>query len=527
MTKSQETAADVVALLRARNPLLWIVTREEARVEQYLAEAATAARYVLRTWDVAQGIVRADGSPDAAFPDSNDPVAALSAVRTLAFGEGATDRCLWALRDYPVWIGGTPGASTLRNLRNLVRELPTADLDRAQAVVILSPSSDVPPELANHATLIEWPLPDRAEIAGILDAAIAALPPELQGGAAPNGKREAAVDAAVGLSEEEARACYNRSLVQLKRIDPAIVAKEKRRVIARERVLEWYDPIPGGLDAVGGLENLKAWLVGRAAAFSPKARAYGLPTPKGTLIVGIPGTGKTLTAKAVATAWGCPLIRMDLGALKDKFVGGSEANIRKAFNVIDAVGRCVVWLDEIEKSLQGATSGSSDGGTSADQLGAILSWMQERRGDAFVIATANDVSALPPELLRKGRFDEVWYVDLPTAKERAAILTAALRSLGRSGDGAMFPQVVAATEGFTGSEIAALVPEAMFAAFSDGEREITKEDLLLAATSVVPLIKTAPEKIAKLREWAKSRARPASTPEAKSGEPRLRALDIA
>ncbi len=537
-TKSQEIAADVSALLRARNPLLWIVAREEARVEGYLAQAATATRYVPRVWDVAAGIAYADGTPDAAFPDSNGPDAAFAAIRTKAFGEGESQRGLWILRDLPVWLNGPQAARTLRELRNLVRALPTAELDRAQAVVILSPSSDVPPELANHATVIEWPLPDRAEIAGVLDAAIAALPEPLRADAAPNGKREAAIDAAVGLSEEEARACYNRSLVQLKKIDPVIVSKEKRRVIAREKVLEWYDPIPEGLDAVGGLENLKEWLKGRSAAFSPKARAYGLQAPKGTLIVGIPGTGKSLVAKTVSTAWQCPLIRMDLGALKDKFVGGSEANIRKAFSVIDAVGRCVVWLDEIEKSLQGATTGSSDGGASADQLGAILNWMQERRGGAFVIATANDVTSLPPELLRKGRFDEVWSVDLPTTTERASILLAALRANGRTaekvfasssvgGAEADVMAVAKACDGFTGSEIASIVPEAMFAAFSDGEREITKDDLLRVAGDLVPLSKTAPDKIAKLREWAKGKARPASPPEAKTNEPRVRALDIA
>lgn len=527
MTKSQETAADVVALLRARQPLLWIVSREEARVEQYLAEAATAARYTLRTWDIAAGVAKADGTPDEAFPDSTDPVAAVTAVRSVAFGDGAPERCLWVLRDYPVWLGGgASGASTLRNLRNIVRALPTAGLDRAQAIVILSPSGDVPAELTNNATMIEWALPDREEIAGILDATIEALPADLRAAAAPNGKRDVAIEAAVGLSEEEARACYSRSLIQLKRIDHAIVSKEKRRVISRERVLEFHDPLPGGLDEVGGLENLKAWLLARASAFTPKAKAYGLPSPKGILVVGVPGGGKTLTAKAVATAYQCPLVRFDPGALKSKFVGESEAQIRKAFSVINAMGRCIVWIDEIEKAMQGATSGSSDGGTSADQLGALLNWMQERRGEAFVIATANDVSALPPEMLRKGRFDELWFVDLPTPKERAAILTTALRSHGRSGVGESFPEVVAACDGFTGSEIAAVVPDAMFAAFADGGREITKDDLLLAASTVVPLSKTAPDKIQKLRDWAKGKARPASAPESKSAETRSRALDL-
>ena len=188
--------------------------------------------------------------------------------------------------------------------------------------------------------------------------------------AAPNGVREAAINAAIGLSAEEAAASFSRSLVQTRKIDPILVATEKKRVIARERVLEWYDPLPGGLDAVGGLENVKAWLMQRKSAFSKEAREYGVPTPLGIMVVGVSGCGKTLLAQATSTAYQVPLLKFDLGALKGKFVGESEANIRKAFRTIEAVGRCVVWLDEVEKGLQGATSGASDGGVSADALGA-------------------------------------------------------------------------------------------------------------------------------------------------------------
>ena len=194
------------------------------------------------------------------------------------------------------------------------------------------------------------------------------MPEDLKATAATNGARDAAIDAAIGLSGEEAAACYARSLVQTKRIDPASVAKEKKRVITREQVLEYYDPLPGGLESVGGLDELKAWLTGRSAAYSPAARAYGLPAPKGAVFVGVPGCGKSLTAKAVATAWGIPLVKLDLGALKSKFVGESESNLRRAFGVIEALGRCIVWIDEIEKALQGATSGSADGGVSSDAL---------------------------------------------------------------------------------------------------------------------------------------------------------------
>lgn len=522
MTRSQETAADVAALLRARNPLLWIVTREEARAEAALFEACASAGYIARTWDVAQGAANIDGS--TARIGSPDPADMLANIRDRA--QAGSERGVWIMRDLPIWLRDMPGAATCRSLRNLARMLPTVPRDRAQAIIVLSPNGDVPPELAGHATVIEWPLPDREEIATILDAAIQSLPDEIRETAAPNGTRDAAIDAAVGLTGEEAAACYAKSLVQTRKIDPKTVAQEKKRVIARERVLEWYDPIPGGLDSVGGLDVLKGWLGTRRTAFTPAARAYGLPSPKGMLLVGVPGCGKTLTAKAVATAWSLPLLRMDLGALKSKFVGESEGNLRKAFGVIEAIGPCIVWLDEIEKALAGATQGAADGGVSSDALGAILSWMQERQGGAFVIATANDVSTLPPELLRKGRFDELFFVDLPNTQERPEIMRAALKAHGRTADGIDLAEIAGQTLGFTGSEIAALVPDALFSAFSEGARPITTEDLIAAARTVAPLSKTAAGKIEALREWSKGRARPATTPESASNRPQLRAIDL-
>lgn len=531
-------AADVSALLRARNPLLWVVTREEARVEGYLMEAAAAAGYIPRTWDVVQGVSDMTGSPVPSI-GGQDPGDTLNAIRDRARrsggqASGQAERGVWIMRDLPAWLMPPAGTVQLRQLRNLARMLPTTPRESAQAIVVLTANPDVPADLAGHATVIEWPIPDRAEIATILDAAINALPEDMQASAAPNGTRDAAIDAAIGLSGEEAQSCYARSLVQLRRIDPATVAREKRRVIARERILEWFEPLAGGLDAVGGLDNLKAWLKSRASAYSKEARAYGLPAPRGALLVGIPGCGKSLTAKAIATAWGVPLLRLDLGALKSKFVGESEANLRKAFRVIESVGRCVVWLDEIEKAIQGATSGSADGGVSSDALGGILSWMQERQGEAFVIATANDVSALPPELLRKGRFDEVWFVDLPNRAERQDILAASLKAHGRSSDSISLGSVADACDGFTGSEIAALIPDALFAAFADGAREPTTVDLKEAASTVVRLSVTAAEKIAALRAWAAGRARPASRTagsseagNAHAGSTSARALDLA
>jgi len=527
-TKSQQIADDVMALLRARNPLLWIVTNEEARAERFLAEAATTAGYEPRTWDAAQGVADMTGKVQSNI-GGTDIGDTLNAIKERA--ETGNERGAWIMRDLPPWITGPIGIITSRQLRNLARLLPRVPTPRAQAIIIITPSSEIPPELQGHATVIEWPMPDRNEIASILDAAIKVLPeyevgedgkPDkskpLRAKAAPNGTRDAAIDAAVGLSGEEAAACYARSLVQKRLIDPAIVANEKKRVVAREGVLEWYDPIAGGLEAVGGLDVLKSWLIARKGAYSAKAREYGLPAPKGIMLVGVSGCGKSLTAKAISTAWGIPLLRLDLGALKGALVGKSEENLRKALAVIEAIGRCVVWIDEIEKGMQGATSGSIDGGVSADQLGTILNWMQERKGEAFMIATANDISNLPPELLRKGRFDEIFFVDLPNPEERVAVLEAALRQYGR-GDAKINKRKVAdACDKFTGAEIAAIVPDALFKGFADGARQITTDDLIAAAKDVVPLSKTAGEKIEKLRKWASDKARFATGPLTKKSQ---------
>ena len=526
-SRGQKVADDVSALFRARNPLIWIVTREEARVESFIVEAAKASRYTTQTWDVAQGVMNLDGrTKDTRFQD-NDPGSTLNQIRSLADKNG-TNRGVWIMRDLPVWLQGPGAAMVLRTLRNLVRHLPGVPRDRAQAIVILSPNGDVPPELTNHATVIDWPLPDRSEIAAVLDAALDSLPEEIRADACSAEDRETAIDAAVGMSGEEAASCYGRSLVTLRKIDPVLIVSEKKRVIAREKVLEWYDPIPEGLDAVGGLDNVKDWLIKRKKSYSTEARAYGLPLPKGIFVGGVSGCGKSLLAKATATNFEVPLLRMDLGALKGKFVGESEGNLRKALKVIEAIGRCVVWLDEVEKAMQGATSGSADGGVSADALGTILTWMQERQGGAFVIATANEVENLPPELLRKGRFDEMFFVDLPTEVERTSVLSAALRANGRGKVKIDLAAVARATDGFTGAEIAAIVPDALYVAFDDNAREITTKDLLGVAKVVVPLSVTAAEKVLKLRKWFEGRARPATrqTEVVKVGAGAARALDI-
>lgn len=514
--KVEQIVGDVSASLRARMTLLWVVTREEVRAERGLIQAAGAAKYVPLFWDCALGLTDATGA--TVDGGMQNPVAMMKRIMGESGGGGA--RAVYVLRDLHKWTDPV----VLRWVRTVARELQTTQ--PARALIVLSPSAEVPPELAGHAVVIDWPLPDREEIGRILDDAIGSLPEEIAASAAPNGVREAAIDGAVGLSAEEAANCYARSIVTSRKVDPKLVAAEKRRVIARERVLTWYDPDPRGLEAIGGLDLLKRWLAQRRAAFGEKARAYGLPAPKGVLLLGPPGCGKSLTAKAVATAWGMPLLRLDMGALKSKYVGESEGNIRKALAVAQTVAPCVLWLDEIEKAMAGSTGSQGDGGVSADALGAVLSWMQERTESVFVVATANDVSALPPELLRKGRFDELFFVDLPTVSERAAILRAACAAHGRAFEpmAAELDRLMTATEGWSGAELAAIVPDALFGAFADGEREMHVGDLEAATFGVVPLSRTARERIEDLRKWSQGRTRPASSPEIQ--ERGRRVLDV-
>lgn len=497
---------DLVTLLKARNTLLWIVSREEVRAERLILSAANAAKYPVATWDCVSGICDSQGNE---INNAFDPTSALRFVRE------NNERRLFIFRDLHRWFDPV----VIRSLRSLARELQTVPPSEARTVVLLSPVADVPPELSS-STVIDLPLPDRAEIGQLLDDIMSSVP---ECANKLNGERELAIDSAVGLSIEEASNCYAKSLVSKKAIDPSIVVSEKKRVISRERIIEWYDPDPRGMDAIGGLDLLKEWLNIRRKGFGKAAREFGLPAPKGILLVGVPGCGKSLTAKCIASAWMMPLLRLDMGGLKSKFVGESEQNLRKALQVAETVAPCVLWLDEIEKALAGSTGPAADGGVSSDALGTILSWLQEKSGSVFVVATANQVESLPPELLRKGRFDELFFVDLPTAVERKAIFEATLAQFKRE-NVKLNSSIITYTEGFTGSEIAALIPEALFIAFNE-DREITVDDLENVVVNVVPLSKTASDKIEALRKWSKGRTRLASSME-KETKSQKRQLDI-
>ncbi len=513
ISAGQRATRDLTVLLRARTPLVWIQGSDERAILAGLSAACgeQGAKLPIHRWDVVRGLADLAGKPIGKGVQLADP------IRILVEIGAREERGAWVLLDYHPYVKNT---QVVRSLRNLAQDLPIALPSQARAIVLVSPIVDVPPELRTCCAIVDWPLPDRAEVASALDGALLGLPEEFQAGAAPNGKREQAIDGALGLSLEEIRGLYAQSLVRTRidggvpLIDPVTVSREKARVV-KGKGLEVID---AGLNLadVGGLNGLKTWLNERHGAFSADARAYGLPPPKGIVLVGPPGTGKSLVAKTVAGSWGMPLLRLDLGAVKDSLVGSSERNIRHALKMAESVAPCVLWVDEIEKALAGSQGGGAhDGGVSSDALSAVLGWMQDRAGSVFVVATANDVAQLPPELLRKGRFDELFFVDLPTSAERAEILTVALRRNGRAGvlSPAAVASVASSCSGFSGAELAALIPSALYGAFADGKRPINAADLMREAGRTVPLSTTAGEKLAALRKWATERARPASIPD--------------
>jgi hypothetical protein len=491
MSGSSSWADQLDLLIRSRTPILWIRSLEEERVERLLEQAAQRLgnRTLLR-WDFIDGL---SGAPNREGEAARNPMAALACLDPLPAEQGA----ILLLRDFHRYCEDAGICRRLRNLTVELRQLP-------RTLVISAPAWQLPQELDDCITLLELPLPDAAEIAQLLDAIASASGEPL----APAVLRELAA-ACHGLSEQRVRQLAARALARRGRLgedDLAEVLEEKRQAIAKSELLE-YCPSEATPADIGGLDVLKAWLEQRRAAFSEEARAFGLPLPRGVLLVGPQGTGKSLTAKAIAHSWSMPLLRLDVGRLFAGLVGASEARTREMILRAEAMAPCVLWIDEIDKGFGGDSR--SDGGTSQRVLGTVLTWMAEKTSAVFVVATANGVERLPAELLRKGRFDEIFLLDLPSAEERRAILEL---QLGRRRPDHCLPLevLVDRTAGFSGAELEQTVIEALHLAFAAG-RDIGEADLIAAASQVVPLVRTAREQLEALKQWASGgRARPAS-----------------
>lgn len=503
------TDHQLLNLIRARYPIIAVESHEEARVCEALRGVAAAMdadgeRTQVFHWDCAAGMTQIVPAPKGdpkpvASARPPDPLEFIAEFGKTTDEQLEGPRALFILKDFHPFVG-TP--QVLRMLRNVASAL----VSRHQTVILLSPQFRVPGDAEKEIAVVSYPLPGADELSEQLNRFIDALPESIP--VKVNGDRATIARALQGLTRFEADAVLAQAViatgeVALSAVD--FILDEKAQIIRKSGHLEFWAQQATYAD-VGGLDLLKAWVEQAMTAFSPEAEAYGVEPPRGFLAVGVPGSGKSLLAKAVAGG-AMPLVRLDVGALMGSLVGQSEANTRAALKTIEAVAPCVVWLDEVEKALGGG-GGERDGGTSLRVLGTLLTWLQETEAPVFVVATANDISALRPELVR--RFEEIFFCDLPTAAERVEIFAIHLRKRGRAPDAYDLGALAKATEGYTGAEIERIAKTALRAAFADGARELSQADLLDAAAATVPLSTTMAGEIAAMREWA-SRARPASS----------------
>lgn len=510
---SDTFSGDLATYIKAGYPIVNLVSGEEDRavdLVQSTLERHDLGATRLFVWSITRGLVDLDGRP-ADRGDTREP------LKALAFCAGFQEPAVFLFKDFHPWVEerNKDSALVVRAMRDLVPVLK----GRPLTVVWLSPVLAIPPELAKDVTVVDLPLPSEADYRAVLDDFVDQVKdnPRVLLDLDEDGA-DRLVKACRGLSLSEAEGALARTIVSRQRLDGddvgAILA-EKEQIIRKSGILE-FTASPEQFGTVGGLGSLKAWLRRRNQAFTQKARDFGLPNPRGVLLVGVPGCGKSLCAKAVAAEWRKPLLKFDLGRVFGSLVGDSERNMRQALKTAEGVAPAVLWIDEIEKGLAGV-GGSGDSGVTSRVFGTMLVWMEEKRAPVFVVATANDVTRLPPEFLRKGRFDEIFFVDLPSEAERAEILMIHLGRRGRDPNDFNLGEVVRRTPDFNGAELEEVVVEGLFRAFDEkGEqRHLQTRHLLAAAGAIVPLARSRAADIERMRAWAQANARPAAAaPEA-------------
>ncbi len=485
-------------LISAKYPIIYILSWEENRVEAVLKSIARETMKKIFFWSCTTGIVQ-----DSKTKDINSET--MDPVKSIAHFLQSNENGIYVFKDLHPFL---KNELIIRLMRDVVNEV----LNSKKNFIILSPVLELPTELTKEVTIFDFPLPDINDLESILDSIINAGKnnPNIKVNIFNKEDKEKIVKAAIGLTHTEAenvfaRALVNDSVLDLNDID--IILKEKQQIIRKSGILEYIE-VKDDMNSIGGLENLKEWIRKRSRAFTKEARSFGLPEPKGILLLGVQGCGKSVSAKAVASMWHLPILRLDVGAVFGKYIGESESNIRRTILMAESISPVILWIDEIEKAFAGM-KGDGDSGTSSRVFGTMLTWLQEKTSPVFVIATSNDISILPPELIRKGRFDEIFFVDLPNEKEREEIFTIHLKK--RKKDVKQFDcaKLASISAGFSGAEIEQVVISAMYDAF-DENRQLGMKDLIKNAEKIVPLSVTAKEKIQELRNWARDRAISAS-----------------
>jgi len=482
-------------LVHSGHNLIYLLTYEEDRSLRVLDKLAQGFKTKVLAWSLARGFgTQLDGT-------GWRPAEALAHVNK------APEPAWFVFMDFHFFF---QDPLVVRCLREIAPQLAR----KRQFIFFVAPVYKIPAELEKDVVMLELPLPAAPELGQILESVIASaektwdrsikLGPDL---------KEKIVRAALGLTEKEARRVFLRGLVEHPdfhedHLDS--IVSQKKQIIRQQNLLEFYQ-VSEKFTEVGGLDLLKQWLRRRSRAFSEDARKYGLPEPRGLLMLGIHGCGKSLCAKAVSSLWRLPLLRFDASLVLGSYQAPAEVNIRRAIQLAESVSPCVLWIDEIEKGFsQSAISGKEASGAVSRAFASFLVWLQERKKPVYVIATANSISELPPELVRKGRFDDIFFVDLPKIHEREEIFNIHFKKRGRNPGDFDGKRLASESEGFSGSEIEQSIISAMYEAFTEG-RELNTEDVRKALSDTVPLSQTMEEQVEELRRWAKNRARPAST----------------
>lgn len=482
-------------LIKSGANIIQLISYEWIRVHSIVNKVAKNENLAWYTWSSVKGLKKWDPNQNklvADKPTMTDPIQALE-----FFEEN--DRIILILEDFHPYISES-NFEVVRRLKELAR------IKSLKALVLLQHTKLIPPELSKEMALLELKLPDKTDLKVIANYVVRDTKVKTVN------ISDKLLSSALGLTVMEAELAFRKAIYtnsSLTEQEIPLIITEKETIIKKNGLLEYYHP-KESLNSIGGLENLKSWVNLRSKAFTIEANQYGINIPKGLLLLGVPGTGKSLTAKVIAKTWNFPLLRFDLGKVFGGIVGESEKNIRDALEVAKAIAPCVLWIDEIEKGLSGVqSSGRSDGGTASRVFGTFLTWLQEKEEPVFVVATANDISLLPPEMLRKGRFDEIFFVDLPSKEERVNIFEIHIKKKGRKPESFDLIKFAESSVGYTGAEIEEIVNESMFKSFNDN-REPTNQDFLDSIPLIYPISKTMAENIDSLRRWAKVRARMAS-----------------
>lgn len=525
--KHEEMMIETETLIRSKRNIIYLVTQEENRVMSALEFICSKVetKWDIIKWDIVSGL----HSSYPEFLPKKESETLLDQLEVLEWFEKLLvpkDKfLLLVLKDYNKFFGssnyrGQAENRTIRYMKNLSTKLNSHN----KAIIITSNSFEVPNDLDKSLAIIDWPLPEKTEIKTKISDLLSQaskrkdLADKFQTIYSED-EIEHIIQSFQGLTLAECEQTCAYCMIKHSKLHPEIISNHKKDIIRKSGLLDWVDS-DIDMNEIGGLEGLKNWLEKRKDAFSEEAAEYGLPAnPKGILLVGIQGAGKSLFAKAISSFWNFPLLKLDMGKIFSGLVGSSEQNMRQVFKVAESVAPCILWCDEIDKGMSGSrSSASSDGGTTSRVLGSWLTWMQDRNAPVFVVATANDVSNLPPELLRKGRFDEIFFVDLPKFQERKKIFKIHLEKRLRNPYDFKLDTLAELTETFTGAEIEAAIEASLYEAFSDKKRDITNEDIIISIQNLVPISKLMKEEISALRKWANERARNASTMDISSGK---------